>query len=48
MPVLQFPDLSEPFEIQCDASQHVIGVVLKQGGHPISYHSETLVDVKLN
>jgi hypothetical protein len=41
-PVLRLPDLSQPFEIESDASQYAIGAVLKQGGHPIAYHSETL------
>jgi len=27
--VLQFPDLSQPFEIESDASQYAIGAVLK-------------------
>jgi hypothetical protein len=45
-PVLHFPDLQQPFEIETDASQHVIGAVLKQGGHPIAYHSETLAQAK--
>jgi hypothetical protein len=31
-----------------DASQYDIGVVLKQGGHPIAYHLETLSDAKRN
>jgi hypothetical protein len=31
-----------------DASQYVIGAVLKQGGHPVAYHSETLSDAKHN
>jgi len=28
-PVLRFPDLSQPFEIDSDASQYAIGVLLK-------------------
>jgi hypothetical protein len=47
-PVLRLPDLTQPFEIETDASQYAIGAVLKQGGHPVSYHSETLADAKLN
>jgi hypothetical protein len=46
--VLHLPDLQSPFEIETDASQYVIGTVLKQGGHPIAYHSETLSDAKHN
>jgi hypothetical protein len=47
-PVLHFPDLQQPFEIETDASQHVIGAVLKHGGHPIAYHSKTLAQAKQN
>jgi hypothetical protein len=47
-PVLHLPYLSLPFEIEFDASQYAIGVVLKQGGHPIAYHSETLSESKKN
>jgi hypothetical protein len=47
-PILHFPDLVQPFEIESDASQFAIGVVLKQGGHPVAYHSETLSATKLN
>ena len=46
--VLHFPYLSQTFEIESDASQYVIGVMLKQGGHPIAYHSETLSKDKRN
>jgi hypothetical protein len=45
---LHLPYLSQPFEIESDASQYVIGIVLKQGGHPIAYHSETLSEAKKN
>ena len=31
-----------------DASQYAIGVVLKQEGHPIAYHSETLSKARMN
>jgi hypothetical protein len=47
-PVLRLPDLQQPFEIEMDASQFMIGVVLKQGGHPVAYHSEALAEAKLN
>ena len=42
--VLTLPDLQQPFEIETDASDYAIGVVLTQQGHPIGYHSETLSD----
>ena len=45
---LHLLDPSQLFEIEFNASQYAIGVVLKQGGHPISYHSETLSQAKMN
>jgi hypothetical protein len=46
--VLHMSYLSQPFVIESDASQYVIGVILKQGGHPIAYHSKTLSKAKKN
>ena len=43
-PVLSFPDLQQPFDIEIDASQYVVGVVLTHHGHPVAYHSGTLSD----
>ena len=43
-PVLTLPDLQQPFEIETDASDYAIGVVLTQHGHPVAYHSETFLD----
>ena len=42
--VLTLPDLQQPFEIETDASNYAIGVVLTQQGHLVAYHSETLFD----
>ena len=39
-PALAMPNLQQPFEIEMDASGYAMGVVLMQGGRPISYHSE--------
>jgi hypothetical protein len=47
-PILHLLDLSQPFEIESDASQYAIGVILKQGGHPIAYHSENLSEANKN
>jgi hypothetical protein len=44
-PVLSLPDLQYPFEIEIDALDYAVGVVLTQHGHPVAYHSETLSDV---
>jgi hypothetical protein len=44
-PVLSLPDLQQPFEIETDASDYAVGIVLTQHGHPMAYHSETLSDV---
>ena len=43
-PVLTLPDLQQPFEIEIDASDYAIGVVLTQQGHLVAYHNETLSD----
>ena len=47
-PILQLPDLQFLFEVETDASQFAMGVVLKQGGHPVAYHSETFSQAKQN
>jgi hypothetical protein len=44
-PVLSLPDLHHPFEIETDASDYVVGLVLTQHSHPVAYHSEKLSDV---
>ena len=44
-PIISLPDLQHPFHIEIDASDYVVGVVLTQQGHPVAYHSETLLYV---
>ena len=41
-PVLKLPDLQQPFEIETNASDYAIGVVLTQQRNPVAYHNETL------
>jgi hypothetical protein len=43
--VLTLPNLQQPFEIETDASDYIVGVILTQHGHLVAYHSETLSDV---
>ena len=43
-PVLILPDLSKPFEVQCDACGHCLGAVLLQEGHALAYESRRLND----
>jgi hypothetical protein len=44
-PMLSLPNLQQPFEIETDASDYVVGTVLTQHGHPMAYHSETLSNI---
>ena len=41
-PVLVLPDLTKPFEIECDACGECLGAVLLQEGHAIAYESHHL------
>jgi hypothetical protein len=41
-PVLSLPNLQQPFEIDIDASDYAMGIVLTQNNHLMEYHSETL------
>ena len=46
--ILDLPKFSKSFEIECDASNFGIGVVLLQEGHPISYLSDKIKGAILN
>jgi len=46
--ILALPNFAKTFEIECDASNICIGVVLLQEGHPIAYFSEKLKGSHIN
>ena len=48
VPILAFPNFTKTFEIECDASNIGIRVVLLQEGHPIAYFSEKLKGNHIN
>jgi hypothetical protein len=44
-PIVSLPDLQHLFEIEIDALDYVVGVVLTAYDHLVAYHSETLSDI---
>jgi hypothetical protein len=42
--MLFLPDLQQPFKIETDESDYVVGAVLTEHDHLVAYHSETLSD----
>jgi hypothetical protein len=44
-PIPSLSDLQQPFDIETDASNYVVGIVLTQHDHSVAYHSETLSDI---
>ena len=47
-PVLCHPDLSQPFEVICDASNYATGAILLQHGHPCAFASKKLLPAECN
>jgi hypothetical protein len=37
--------MQQPFEIETNAYDYVVGVVLTHHGHPVAYHSEKIFDI---
>ena len=37
--------MHQPFEIETDASNYALGVVITESGHPVAFHFETFNDI---
>ena len=46
--LLVFPDHTQPFDIETDASDYQLGSVIKQNGRPIAYYSRKLNSAQRN
>ena len=44
--LLAFPDHTQPFNIETDASEYELGSVIKQNGCPVAYYSCKLNSVQ--
>jgi hypothetical protein len=44
-PMLLLHDLQQPFEIETDASDYVVGTIITQHNHHVAYHSDTISNV---
>ena len=40
--LLTFPDHTQPFDVETDASEYQLGSVIEQHGHPVAYYSHKL------
>lgn len=47
-PVLVLPDITQPFEVQTDASDFALGGVLLQNSHPVAFESRKLNKAERN
>jgi hypothetical protein len=43
--VLTLPYLQQPFEIEIDTPNYIVGFILTQHGHMVAYHIYTVSDV---
>ena len=41
-PILETPDFTKTFIVECDASRNGMGVVLMQEGHPLAFTSHPI------
>ena len=46
--LLAFPDHTQPFDVETDASEYQLGSVIKQNGRPIAYYSRKLNSAQQN
>lgn len=42
--VLTLPNLQQPYEIEINTSDYIVGIVFTQHGHPLAYHSGKILD----
>ena len=46
--LLAFPNHTQPFDVEMDASEYQLGSVIKQNGHPVAYYSRKLNSAQCN